>query len=148
MVDYALRHLGISLDTCHAINLNVIGKVLQSYGINCTVRMSKIMYGWIPVGHNWQKCKLKSNKCPCYGNPDETSEHLLGCNNDKMAQAHREAYTSVQNECTHFEVPLHFTATLPKVIKGTLLRGSSPTYHHRASWCHPSRGHVRRLWWW
>jgi hypothetical protein len=86
-----------------------------------------MMYGWMPVGHNWQKCKLKSNKCPCCGSPDETFEHLLGCKNDKIEQAHREAYTSIQNECTKLALPLYVTTTLLKAIKVPLEGATPPT---------------------
>ena len=79
----------------------------------------------MPVGHSWQKCKLKSNKCPCCVSPNETFEHLLECKNDRMEQGDNEAYTSIQGECSQLELPLHFTATLPKGIKVTL-EGSTP----------------------
>ena len=85
------------------------------------------MEGWIPVGHNWQTCKLKSNKCPYCGKPDKTFEHLLGCKNEKMAQARREAYTLMHNEYTQLKLPLHYTATVIKALKATLDRAEPPT---------------------
>ena len=45
----------------------------------------------------------------------------------KMAQAHREAYTLMQNEYTQLEHPLHFTATTIKAIKVTLEGATPPT---------------------
>ena len=69
----------------------------------------------MPVGHNWQTCKLKSNKCPCCGKPDKTFKHLVGCK------------PLVQNECTQLELPLHFTATVIKALKVTLERAAPPT---------------------
>ena len=120
MVDYVLRRLDINLHTFHAINWTAIGKVRQSHAINRIISTRNMMYGWMPVGHNWQKCKLKSNKCPCCGEPDEIFEHLLGCKNENMAQARREAYTPMQNECTQLGLPLHFTVTFIKALKVTL----------------------------
>ena len=100
------------------------------YEYTCYGRLyfaSKMMYGRIRVGHNWQKSKLKSNKCLCCGNPDETCEPLLGCKNEKMAQSRREAYTLMQNECTQLKLPLNFTATVIKALKVTLERAEPPT---------------------
>jgi ribonuclease HI len=125
MVDYIVRRLDISLDTFHTINWNAIGKVRRPHGINRIVRTSKMMYGWMPVGHNWQKCKLESDKCPCCGCPDETFEHLLGCKNDKMVHARKEAYTTIQNECDSLNLPAYFTSTLLSMIKVTL-EGADP----------------------
>ena len=80
----------------------------------------------MPVGHNWQKCKLKSNKCPCCGEPDKIFEHLLGCKNKKMVQARKEAYVLIQKECTQLKLPLDFTATVMKTLKVTLERTEPP----------------------
>ena len=50
IMDYILQRLDISLDTFHTINWNVIRKVRQPHGINCIIRTSKMMYGWMPGG--------------------------------------------------------------------------------------------------
>ena len=86
------------------------------------------MYGWMPVGHNWQKCKLKSNKCPCCGEPDKTFEHLIGCKNKKMVQARKEAYVLIQNKYIQLKLPFHFTTTIIETLKVILERTEpSPT---------------------
>ena len=127
MVDYILRRLNISFDTFHSINWNVIGKVCQQHDINCIGRTSNMIYELKPVGDNWQKYKLRSNRCPCCGSPDETVEHLLGYKNNKLEYARREASFSIQNECVQLEIPLYFTATLLKAIKVTLEGTTPPT---------------------
>jgi hypothetical protein len=62
MVDYVVRRLDISLDTFHTIKWKAIGRVRSPHGIQRIIRTSKMMFRWVPVGHNWQKCKLKSDK--------------------------------------------------------------------------------------
>ena len=44
-----------------------------------------------------------------------------------MAQARREAYVLMQNECTQLELTLHFTTTVIKALKVTLERAEPPT---------------------
>ena len=79
MIGYILRRLDISFTTFHTIDWESIGIVRSSHHINRTVRTSKMLYGWLPVGHNWKRCNLTSDKCPCCGAPDETFEHVLTC---------------------------------------------------------------------
>ena len=74
-----------------------------------------------------KKCKLKSNKCPCCGEPDKEFKHLLGCKNKKMAQARKEVYVRMQNKCTQLKLPLHFTAIVIKALKVILERAAPPT---------------------
>ena len=73
-----------------------------------------------------KKCKLKSNTCPCCGEPDKEFKHLLGCKNKKMAQARKEEYVLIQNKCTQLKLPLHFTTTVMKTLKVTLERTEPP----------------------
>ena len=81
MTTYILQRLDITLDTFHTIDWDSIGTVRSSHHINRVVRTSKMLYGWLPVGHNWLKYNLTPDKCPCCGgtgawpkriyNPDE-----------------------------------------------------------------------------
>ena len=65
----------------------------------------------MPVGHNWQKCKLKFNKCPCCDKPDKIFNHLLGCKNKKMTQARERCIYSCSMNALNSNS--HFTSRPP-----------------------------------
>ena len=65
MIDYVLRRLNIDFETFHCINWTSIGRVRATHKIHRIVRTSKMMFRWMAVGHNWNKCNLPSDKCPC-----------------------------------------------------------------------------------
>ena len=117
MVDYVLRRLKISLDEFNLINWTSIGKIRASHPINRAIQTSKMMYRWLPVGHNWKKCNLPSDKCPCCGDPDETFEHLLGCSNEQMESTRQQVYQQMQESMQKAEIPLYFTTAFLQVIK-------------------------------
>ena len=127
MVDYILQRLNISLDTFHVIDWESIGKVRSSHHINRIVRTSKMLYGWLPVGHNWKKCNLVSDKCPCCGVPDETFEHVLTCKHKDLVMTRAIAYTSIQTKCDELKIPKIFTTTLLTLFKVTLEDHEFPT---------------------
>ena len=87
MVEYILDRLDITRETFNRINWTAIAKVRRNHKINRIVRTSKMMYGWLPVGHNWQKCKLPSDKCLCCRMPDESFAHLLQCKHESLTTA-------------------------------------------------------------
>ena len=102
------------------INWTSIGKVRANHGIHRIVRTSKMMYRWLPVGHNWIKCNLASDKCPCCSAPDETFEHLIGCKNDKMEEVRQTAYQTIQNTLTKKKIPLPFAMAFLATVKAGL----------------------------
>ena len=115
-VEYVVKRLNITLDTFHDINWGAVGRVRAPHRIAQRVRTSKMMYRWMPVGHNWKKCKLPSDKCPCCGANDETFEHLLSCENTTMQDVRNEARKDFRLNCEALDLPLHFTSTLVSII--------------------------------
>ena len=76
MVEYAADRLNIDDAIFHSINWTSIGGMRASHRIERVVRTSRIMYQWLPVGHNWYKCNLVTDVCLCYGVTDESFKHL------------------------------------------------------------------------
>ena len=58
--EYGCKRLKISSAVYDTINWKAIGKVRSTHRINKIVRISKMLFGWMPVGHNWLKCSLQS----------------------------------------------------------------------------------------
>ena len=79
-----------------------------------------MMYRWLPVGHNWQKCNLETDRCPCCGEPDETFQHLLQCGNEALGKARTQAYLLFQKRSTDWPLSLQFSITFLGVIKSIL----------------------------
>ena len=82
--EYGCKRLKISSAVYDTINWKAIGKVRSTHCINKIVQISKMLFGWMPVGHNWRKCSLRSNRCPCCNTEDETFMHLFECKNKQM----------------------------------------------------------------
>ena len=95
MIEYATARLNIDDAVFHSINWTSIGRVRTSHKIERIARTSKMMYRWLPVGHNWYKCNLATDVCPCCGATDETFEHLLACKHDDLGNVRRTAYIKV-----------------------------------------------------
>ena len=79
-----------------------------------------MLYGWLPVGHNWLKYNLTSDKCPCCGTPDETFAHLLQCKHPELALARSIAYTTIETKSGELKIPKLFTTTFLSLLKVTL----------------------------
>jgi len=117
MVTYLQKRLDICPRTFNTISWGAIGTVRASYGIAWRVRTSKMIYRWLTVGHNWQKCNLKSDKCPCCGQPDETFEHLLKCSNKKLQQVRKNGYLEIQRDYDSEKLPANFTRTFLQALR-------------------------------
>jgi hypothetical protein len=61
MVQYVMKRLSIDMATFNTINWHAVGRVRAGHKINRIVRTSKMMYRWLPVGHNWIKCNMDSH---------------------------------------------------------------------------------------
>ena len=136
MHEYAMRRLDITAREFDDIDWACIGKVRQKHQINRIVRTSKMMYRWLPVGHNWQKCKLHSDKCPCCRATDETFQHLMCCENDHLAAIRKEAISSFRTMCNKMKIPTNFADFFVKVIhaamKNTIVEQTTNDYLNTA----------------
>lgn len=80
----------------------------------------------MPVGHNWQKCNLPSDKCPCCGADDETFHHLLQCENEQIASVRKDILPHFRIYCSELKIPDNFTDFFAKVIFEALGIGTAP----------------------
>ena len=126
MIEYVKRRLDIDDATFHSINWTSIGRVRATHKFGRIVRTSKMMYGWMPVGHNWYKCKLESDRCPCCGAKDETFEHLLACDHEDLTVVKKNAYLRIQKKCDEAKIPLNLTRTFLTVIRSILGTTTTP----------------------
>ena len=74
---YGCARLKLTMDVYLSINWQAIARVRAKHPIHKIIRISKMIYGWMPVGHNWVKCELASSRCPCCNAQDETFLHLF-----------------------------------------------------------------------
>ena len=61
LIAYIIRRLEISPATFELIDWRSIGRVRSTHGFSLKVRISKMMYLWLVVGHNWRKCNLTTD---------------------------------------------------------------------------------------
>ena len=117
LIAYIIRRLEISPATFELIDWRSIGRVRSTHGFSLKVRISKMMYRWLAVGHNWRKCNLTTDKCPCCGEPDKTYLHLYQCANDRMKKAKSIAYTNFHRTCKDAKVPPFFVTVFMKALR-------------------------------
>lgn len=117
MVEYVMGRLNISLEVFNTINWRAIGRVRAEHKIGRLVRTSKMMYRWLPVGHNWEKCSLDTHKCPCCGADDETFEHLLKCKHEDLVEVRHSFYLKLISLSKSDEIPSNFLSALSGVLR-------------------------------
>ena len=64
VIEYIKGRLNIDEKSFHTINWVSVGKVCTYHLFSRKVQTSKMMYRWLPIGHNCHKCKLETDKCP------------------------------------------------------------------------------------
>ena len=126
MVTYLQQRLNIGAETFNMMNWSASSTMWSSYGIARRVRTSKMMYCWLPVGHNWQKCNLKSDKCPCCECPEETFEHILSCKNEELQQVRTDGFLAIQRDYDAEKVPSNFMRVFLRALRITLDQASFP----------------------
>ena len=89
-------------------------------------RTSKMLVGWLPVGHNWRHHGAVSDKCPCCGLPDETFEHLFRCGAQVLVEARRTMLTEMARVASVEKLPSQVT-TLAFFILRKIQTHDDPT---------------------
>jgi hypothetical protein len=117
MAGYILKRLDIRMEEFHTINWKAIGRVCSQHSFARLVRTSKMMYWWLPVGHNWQQCNLKSHRCPCCGGDDETFQHLLSCEREELRLVREGAIMDLRRLSKKEEIPVLFMTNVIAIIK-------------------------------
>ncbi len=117
MVAYVITRLGIGIDDFHQINWKAIGKVRSHHKFARIVRTSKMMYRWLPVGHNWRQCNLPSHRCPCCGANDETFQHLLQCKREELRLVRESAILDLRTLSKADGIPVLFMSNVIAIIR-------------------------------
>ena len=116
MVDYIKGRLNIDDMTFQAINWVFVGKVRTFHSIGQKVQTRKMMYRWLPVGHNWIKCNLNMDRYPCCRAKDETFEHLLSYIHDNSTSYGKQHTSRYKKTCDEAKLPSNFTRVFRQVI--------------------------------
>lgn len=125
LIEYAKSRLALDQKTFEDIDRNALGAVLGSLPLRRRIRTSKMIYRWLPVGHNWQKCNLETDKCPCCGAPDETFEHLLRCENEQLETVRQAALEKIRTDATTIGIPARVLDAILAIIRA-VFRGDDP----------------------
>ena len=90
MEKYLAKRLGVPMGVIRDIDRDALGIARSSHRWHRIVRTSKMLVGWLPVGHNWRHHGATTDKCPCCGRRDETFDHLFRCESSTLVALRRE----------------------------------------------------------
>jgi hypothetical protein len=124
--EYVAKRLEIELATVDEIDQEVIAAARAANKWAKTARISKLMFGWLPVGHNWRHHGAESDQCPCCGDPDETFEHLMECQDVGLVALRRECLQDMAATAAEKNIPSQVYSVLLGIVK-RLVDGREPT---------------------
>ena len=87
------------------INWKALGEAKQRQNQQQSQRTTKLLHGWLPVGHNQIKMG-KEGPCPSCGADDETILHLFQCTDKRMRTTLREEITKAETKLAKANVPV------------------------------------------
>eukprot|EP00956_Cyclotella_meneghiniana_P037017 scaffold133838_cov26-Cyclotella_meneghiniana.AAC.1 len=97
MLTHVQNHLRRTKETVEDINWRSIGRIKKRLKLHESIRMTKLMYGWLNVGS--QKVKMgQIGICPCCGGDIETQHHLYTCPNESMRHTIAETIKSAKSK--------------------------------------------------
>jgi hypothetical protein len=73
--EYTTRKLNISPQVLEMLEDKHFTHVRSTHDWHRIVRTSKMLFGWLPVGHNRRHHGTDNDLCPCCGTPDEMFLH-------------------------------------------------------------------------
>ena len=129
MTNYVLHRFDITEEVFDSIDWAIIGKIRAPHKFLRQVRTSKMMYRWMPVDHNWIKCSLTSDRCPCCGTPDETFDHILSCEGWQMTAARKECCKTFLDGCKTNKIPPILVSTFLDTLKIIMENKPRPSPH-------------------
>ena len=124
---YAMKHLSISCDVYDSIDWTTIGWVQNRYKIPRQLCNVKMLWCWLPVGHNRTHHGATTSVCPGCGHPDETFKHLLGCPNPELCKVRNTGLESIVCLGIKHHIPMHVLCAAIKVIHMTTHPLSPPS---------------------
>lgn len=115
---YISKRLTISLDVVKCIDTTTIGTVRATQEWGKFVRTSKLLFSWLPVGHNWHHYSdMDSDRCPCCGDSDETFLHVLQCTDRRMIELRTELFDDMWRAMQDSNLPAIVTSAVLEIFR-------------------------------
>lgn len=89
---YSIKRLRLTEESYDKIHWQAIATSRVSHSISRRVRTTKMMFRWLPVGHNWRHHGALHSHCPCCKCDDETFSHLPRCPHKLLRRTRSVAY--------------------------------------------------------
>jgi hypothetical protein len=121
---YLESRLSLPRAVIDTIDTGVILTARSAHGWARIARVSKMMTGWMPVGHNWRHHGADNNLCPCCGHPDETFLHLLCCSSPSLTELRRASMLKIDQTARDCGIPLPIVRLLGLVLKAIVENSS------------------------
>ena len=104
MKKHVQDHLKRTSETVEEINWRVIGRAKKRLKLHESIRMTKMMYGWLNIGTQKQKMG-QIETCPCCGLETETQHHLYLCTNENMRNTLEESIKKAKSKLVKDGIP-------------------------------------------
>jgi hypothetical protein len=116
--EYISKRLKISSEEVQCIDTVTIGTVRATQEWSKFARTSKLLFSWLPVGHNWHHYSdMDSNRCPCCGDPDETFLHALQCTDRRVVDLRAELFEDMWRAMQESNLPSIVTSTVLEILR-------------------------------
>jgi hypothetical protein len=103
--EYTAQRLKIPLEVVAEIDQEAIGNVRGTHRWARLARVSKLLFHWLPVGHNWKHHGAENDLCPCCGEPDETFIHLLQCTDPGLSDLRQTCIGEIREAAVKLRIP-------------------------------------------
>ena len=104
MMTHIQNYLQRTGGTVKEINWRIIGRAKKQLKLHESIRISKIMNGWLNIGT--QKRKMgQIDICPCCGKETETQHHLYTCTNGTMKQTLEDSIATAKTKLVKQGIP-------------------------------------------
>eukprot|EP00956_Cyclotella_meneghiniana_P019828 scaffold34484_cov39-Cyclotella_meneghiniana.AAC.4 len=104
MMKHIQDHLRRTSETVQEINWRIIGRAKKRLKLHESIRIMKMMYGWLNIGTQKQKTG-QIEVCPCCGKETETQHHLYTCTNDTMKQTLNDSIATAKTKLVKQGIP-------------------------------------------
>eukprot|EP00956_Cyclotella_meneghiniana_P031780 scaffold84717_cov25-Cyclotella_meneghiniana.AAC.2 len=104
MMQHIQDHLRRTNETVQEINWRIIGRAKKRLKLHESIRIMKMVYGWLNIGTQKQKMG-QIDVCPCCGKETETQHHLYTCTNDTMKQTLKDSIATAKTKLVKQGIP-------------------------------------------
>lgn len=91
--EYTMHRLEISATVVDLLEDKHFIHVRSMHDWHHIARASKLLFGWLLVGHNWYHHGANNDLCPCCGEPDET---FLKCTSPELVEQHEHSFRQMK----------------------------------------------------